>query len=482
MATALLPDGKTMRVAVSGHPKEYEKKPLHDVWAAVVDLQSGAVTLPSSGKVIANLRDGSGLPLDYRDLELVEKTPADRTVNVMDVSDGPVFEIAFTSKIKDDHSNRDAQYNVTALRDGAWRRETVAPAGDRFGYIHAGFYVGGMAFPDRSPGGQVYVTREEGGLWSLERWDRDAAGRWQPRVLIPPGPTRLTRPWAVTNPAPGSRGHLPRARALCRRQLFRHALPSRCGRGRLMAAPVGVGIVGCGWAAGSLCEAVDAIDDAVIAAAFDEVPSAAARLAEPRGATVHATMDALLADPNVQVVYVGLPHHLLAQGRRGGAQGRQACARRKADGPRDGAMPRAWPPCRGERPDARRLLRAAQGGDRVARPADRFRWRDRRGSRHPRQHDHRQEDDVLAVAGHGQAPLAEHDSRSGRRGRADEHGPPDRLAPLHHRARGDARAGRDRNASGAGGRRGRGHRRGNASSLQWRHHEHRRRRAQPGGR
>jgi len=203
MATALLPDGKTMRVAISGHPKEYEKKPLHDVWACVVDLQSGNVTLPSSGKVIANLRDGRGLPLDHPDLELVEKTPNDRTVNVMDVSDGPVFEIAFTSKIKDDHSNRDAQYNVVAFRDGGWHRETVAPAGDRFGYIHAGFYVGGMAFPDRTPGGQVYITREEGGLWSLERRDRDSSGRWQPKVLIAPQPTRLTRPWAVTNPAPG---------------------------------------------------------------------------------------------------------------------------------------------------------------------------------------------------------------------------------------------------------------------------------------
>jgi len=30
MATALLADGKTLRVAVSGHPKEYESKPLHD--------------------------------------------------------------------------------------------------------------------------------------------------------------------------------------------------------------------------------------------------------------------------------------------------------------------------------------------------------------------------------------------------------------------------------------------------------------------
>lgn len=203
VATALLRDGRTMRVAVSGHPKEYEKKPLHDVWACVVDLESGDVTLPSGGAVIANLRDGTALPLDYRDLERVEKTPDDRTVNVMDVSDGPVFEIAFTSKIKDDHSNRDAQYSVVALRDGRWQRETVAPTGDRFGYIHAGFYVGGMAFPHRSPGGEVFITREEGGMWSLERRRRDAAGQWQPQVLIAPQRTRLTRPWAVTNPAPG---------------------------------------------------------------------------------------------------------------------------------------------------------------------------------------------------------------------------------------------------------------------------------------
>jgi predicted dehydrogenase len=79
-----------------------------------------------------------------------------------------------------------------------------------------------------------------------------------------------------------------------------------------MASPLGVGIVGCGWAAGSVCEAIDAIDGAVVAAAFDELPAAAAKLAGPRGATVQASLDDLLADPNVQLVYVGLPHHLLA--------------------------------------------------------------------------------------------------------------------------------------------------------------------------
>ena len=33
MASVLLPDKRTLRIAVSGHPKEWMRKPLHDVWA-----------------------------------------------------------------------------------------------------------------------------------------------------------------------------------------------------------------------------------------------------------------------------------------------------------------------------------------------------------------------------------------------------------------------------------------------------------------
>ena len=79
-----------------------------------------------------------------------------------------------------------------------------------------------------------------------------------------------------------------------------------------MAEAFGVGVVGCGWAAGSIAEAIDTIDGAKIVAAHDEVLAAAAKLAEPRGATVHPTLAALLADPAVHLVYIGLPHHLLA--------------------------------------------------------------------------------------------------------------------------------------------------------------------------
>jgi predicted dehydrogenase len=79
-----------------------------------------------------------------------------------------------------------------------------------------------------------------------------------------------------------------------------------------MASALGVGIVGCGWAAGSVCEAIDAIDSAAVTAAFDTNHEAAAKLAVPRRAKVHENVGGLFADPSVQLVYIGLPHRLLA--------------------------------------------------------------------------------------------------------------------------------------------------------------------------
>ncbi len=202
MATALLSDGRTIRVGVSGHPKDYEQKPLHDVWACLVDLATGAVTKPRTGEVIGNLRTGDRMPLRESALELVSRTPADRTVNLLDVSSGPIFEVGFVSKIRDDNSTRDARYHVARLHEGGWLVENVAPAGAKFGYIHAGLYVGGLAFPERAAAGQLYLTREENGRWHFEFWRRDASGRWRGSDLVPPGATRLARPWAVSPPSP----------------------------------------------------------------------------------------------------------------------------------------------------------------------------------------------------------------------------------------------------------------------------------------
>jgi hypothetical protein len=202
MPTAMLTDGHTLRIAVSGHPREASAKPLHDIWACLLDLETGAVTLPSSGKEIGNLRTGVGMPLNYPALELVQKTAADRTVNLFDVSSGPVFEIGYVSKFKDDMTTRDGWHHVASLRDGRWVVDDIAPTGRKFGYIDAGFYVGSIAFPERAASGQLYLTREAEGLWHFEYWQRGADGRWSATPLAAPGPQRLTRPWPVSPPSP----------------------------------------------------------------------------------------------------------------------------------------------------------------------------------------------------------------------------------------------------------------------------------------
>jgi hypothetical protein len=203
MSTALLPDGRSVRVAVAGHPKDYERQPWHAIAAGVLDLSTGSVTRPSDGAVLANLRDGSGLPLRGGDLELVYEAPRGRTLNLFDVADGERFEIAFASKVADDASTRDARYHVVRDTGGAWEVEDVVAAGTTFGYIHAGFYVGGIAFPHETPGGRVYLAREEEGVWRLERWDRAEGGAWAAGAVLAASRTRVVRPWPVREPPPG---------------------------------------------------------------------------------------------------------------------------------------------------------------------------------------------------------------------------------------------------------------------------------------
>lgn len=75
---------------------------------------------------------------------------------------------------------------------------------------------------------------------------------------------------------------------------------------------IGFGLVGCGGAAVDVARALDLVPDARIVAAFDRRAEHAEDLARARGATVHADLGSLLADDAVDVVYVGLPHDLLA--------------------------------------------------------------------------------------------------------------------------------------------------------------------------
>jgi predicted dehydrogenase len=61
-----------------------------------------------------------------------------------------------------------------------------------------------------------------------------------------------------------------------------------------------------------ICRAVEQLPEAHVAAVHDRVDERARHVVSTYGGTSHPFLDALLDDPAVDVVYVGLPHHLLA--------------------------------------------------------------------------------------------------------------------------------------------------------------------------
>jgi len=80
----------------------------------------------------------------------------------------------------------------------------------------------------------------------------------------------------------------------------------------MMALPIGLGVIGCGWAAGEIARATAQLSTLRIVAACDADPGRAQAFAEATSARHALDIDSLLAAPEVSTVYIGLPHHLLA--------------------------------------------------------------------------------------------------------------------------------------------------------------------------
>lgn len=76
--------------------------------------------------------------------------------------------------------------------------------------------------------------------------------------------------------------------------------------------PIGLGVFGCGWAAGEIARASAHLPALRIVAACDADAERAGAFARRTGARLVPDLDILLADPSVSTVYVGLPHHLLS--------------------------------------------------------------------------------------------------------------------------------------------------------------------------
>jgi UDP-N-acetyl-2-amino-2-deoxyglucuronate dehydrogenase len=86
----------------------------------------------------------------------------------------------------------------------------------------------------------------------------------------------------------------------------------RMGRGMLESKLVRFGIVGCGAASLPVCEAISASHLTDLAAVYDTNQDLANDISRKFQVRKTETLEALLADSTVDVVYVAVPHYLLA--------------------------------------------------------------------------------------------------------------------------------------------------------------------------
>ena len=70
---------------------------------------------------------------------------------------------------------------------------------------------------------------------------------------------------------------------------------------------IGIGIIGCGMIAQFHARAIGDVRGAKLVACYDKLPTAADKLAEATGCKAYHDLDAMLADPNVEVVTIGTP-------------------------------------------------------------------------------------------------------------------------------------------------------------------------------
>lgn len=177
--------GSTVRCAFSRHPHENDDT----VRYCVIDLTSGGIAT-TDGTVLGNL-DGTGLPVDWDDLEVAYSGPSGSGVRLFAVSDATNPEIGLATWT----NNLDTVYRYVTHDGGAWSEEVVVAAGATFGYTASIHYNGGVGFYPSAAGGELLVSREDAGTWFVERWVRN--GSWAADETIRTDTEALIRPWGT---------------------------------------------------------------------------------------------------------------------------------------------------------------------------------------------------------------------------------------------------------------------------------------------
>lgn len=182
-------DPTKLRVALTGHPTSSS---IHDIYYCEIELDTGDI-LNLAGSVLGNVKDGTNLPLVVTALDKAvdTDTAGGHNARLFDIGDGPDPEIAYG----DWTSDTNTIYYRTVWNGSSWVSTSIVAAGVTFGYIATIHYNGGVMFPRNTTGGIVYLSREDSGTWSIERWA--FSGTWAVTQVLETGATRIVRPHPI---------------------------------------------------------------------------------------------------------------------------------------------------------------------------------------------------------------------------------------------------------------------------------------------
>jgi hypothetical protein len=191
-------DGDVLRVALTGHPTS---STIHDIYYCEIDMGTGDITSADGLTTHGNLKDGTGLPINVTaTLEKIvdTDTAGGHNARLFDVSDGTTPEVVWGDWTTD----TDMVYYRTAYSGGTWTADSIVAAGVTFGYLPTIHYNGGVMFPQDTPGGLVYLSREDAGTWTIEQWD-DSGGWSRTKTLATATATKIVRPQPIRDPSGG---------------------------------------------------------------------------------------------------------------------------------------------------------------------------------------------------------------------------------------------------------------------------------------
>jgi len=179
-------DDRTIRVCVAGHPSQTNLTALY-----YTEIDASGTVRSAEGSTVANVYSGSGLPIAApAALSTIHTFPAENHVRLFDVSAAPVPEVAFAEWTGDEEAN----YVYLTRGDSDWEPTVLVRSGRPIGYTYSTRYLGGVTFPNPTPGGELFLAREGREHWNVERWRREQ-DRWSPSVVTR-SPTTLARPSA----------------------------------------------------------------------------------------------------------------------------------------------------------------------------------------------------------------------------------------------------------------------------------------------